>query len=145
MSELKKRTQVVAGIFLNAGRVLMGCRAPSEGGRFIDHWEFPGGRVELGESPQQALEREFMEELEAEVCQKKFFRQIEWSYPDKEIELHYFFVRLLKTEPKSFSLHAHSCIDWFPLPEALKMPVLPANRAVIEDLMKLNLQDPFKI
>jgi 8-oxo-dGTP diphosphatase len=141
----KNFVRVVAGIFYQKGRVLMGCRHPCEGGRFVGHWEFPGGRVEEGESAEEALAREFLEELNCPVEEMRFHRQLQWSYPDKEIELHYYFVRLACDKPETYQLAAHSKVDWFDPKTALELQILPANRQIIEDLLELGDEDPFQL
>lgn len=132
----------MAGIFFRDGEILMGCRHPCEGGRFVGHWEFPGGRVEDGESASEALEREFQEELNCKIQRMKFFRQLQWSYPDKDIELHYYFVELESKDTKTFELSAHSELGWFSLEKALEMQILPANRGVIESLKDWDFSKP---
>lgn len=85
-----KTVQVAAAIIWNAQRdALLLSRRPDhlhQGGL----WEFPGGKIEAGESAEQALRRELLEELNITVQEVVLFRQIDFSYPDKSVSLQFF-------------------------------------------------------
>jgi len=124
---------VVAGIYKKDGKILMGRRHDREG-RFAGFWEFPGGKIEAGESDEQALCREFQEELETEVISSEHFKTVSWEYPDRVIELKFFMVELADVDVSRTDLSAHSELKWVPVEEALSLLVLPANRQIIEAL-----------
>lgn len=131
----KKKCRVAAGIFVDAKRVLMGRRLSSEN-RFAGYWEFPGGKIESGESEQQALKREIKEELGLEVVSSSVFEQIVWDYPDRQIELNFFLCELSEVEISKMNLEVHSELAWFGIDELKKLQVLPANESIIEKLVR---------
>lgn len=131
----KNRYSVVAGIFYKEGRVLMGRRHDCEG-RFAGYWEFPGGKIEDGESDEEALRREFQEELSCAVHRSEHFQTLEWEYPDRVIELRFYFVDLPDQDWSSTSWPAHSELKWYAVSEAMNECVLPANKKILEDLAK---------
>ena len=73
-----KTIRVVAAIIIEEGKVFATQRGYGE---FKDGWEFPGGKIEEGESPEAALRREIMEELETEVAVGRLLTTVEWDYP----------------------------------------------------------------
>lgn len=82
---------VAAGILRDAsGRVLIAERKGDAS--FTDHWEFPGGKLDKGESARAALRRELDEELGIEVLNARHFRQLEHVYPDRAVRLDFFIV-----------------------------------------------------
>jgi 8-oxo-dGTP diphosphatase len=138
----RQRYQVVAGIFYKDGRVLMGKRHDREG-RFAGYWEFPGGKIETGESDQEALVREFREELYCAVDRTKHFRTLTWEYPDREIELRFYMVELSELDLTRDDFEAHSEFAWYALPEARAQQVLPANQKILEALEEIAERLPF--
>jgi 8-oxo-dGTP diphosphatase len=85
------RIHVVAGILVDEkNRVLIADRLRS--GSMQDHWEFPGGKVILGESPETALRRELSEELGIEVITSCHFKRIEHDYPDLRVAIDFYLV-----------------------------------------------------
>ncbi len=129
----KERYQVVAGIFVQEGRILMGKRHDREG-RFAGYWEFPGGKIEVGETDEQALVREFREELFCEVRRASHFRTVLWEYPDRMIELRFYFVELDALDLNRKDFEAHSELAWYRLEEAKQQLVLPANIHILNEL-----------
>ena len=74
-----KQIEVVAAIIHDKeGRIFATQRGY---GDYKDGWEFPGGKMELGESPEQALKREIWEELETEIIVEWLVKTVEWDYP----------------------------------------------------------------
>jgi 8-oxo-dGTP diphosphatase len=114
----------VAGIVLCNQRVLIGKRKP--GGPIGLLWEFPGGKVEEGESDEEALRREFLEEFEIEVNPLRSIGSSKFQSPSGERILTAWLVAI--NEGAEFVLKEHSRIDW----------VLP------EDLTKVDLADSDK-
>lgn len=131
----ESRYEVVAGIYHHEGKILMGRRSSQEG-RFAGYWEFPGGKIEEGEEPDTALVREFEEEIKCKVLKFSLFRSVEWTYPDRVITVRFYFVRLCRQDPNEMALEAHSELQWFDLEEALQAPILPANKEIIELMIK---------
>ena len=91
-----KSIEVVAAIITDeAGRVFATQRGYGE---WKDWWEFPGGKIEAGETPEQALRREIREELDAEIEVGKLLRTIDYDYPTFHLTMHCFMCRLLNRE-----------------------------------------------
>lgn len=87
-----KQIEVVAAIIHDAdGRIFATQRGY---GDFKDLWEFPGGKVEPGESPKEALKREIWEELETRIVIERFVRTIEWDYPQFHLTMHCYWCRV---------------------------------------------------
>ena len=80
-----KSIEVVAAIIRKGDMVFATQRGY---GPWKDYWEWPGGKVEAGESPMQALHREIKEELDAEIRIDKFLHTVEWDYPDFHLTMH---------------------------------------------------------
>ena len=81
-----KQIEVVAAIIRDKeGRIFATQRGY---GDYKDGWEFPGGKMELGESPEQALKREIWEELETEIIVEWLVKTVEWEYPQFHLTMH---------------------------------------------------------
>lgn len=126
----KKRVEVAAGVIRRAdGRFLLGRRAP--GTFYPGYWEFPGGKVEEGESAAQALRRELYEELGIRV--ERLYRWLvrEYDYEHANVRLHFFEVPEWRGELQD---HVHSELAW-QFADALEVvPMLPANGPVLKAL-----------
>lgn len=133
-----RRYSVAAGISFHEGCILLGRRIRSES-QFAGYWEFPGGKIEEGESDVEALRREFMEELGVEVLRHQSFIQLEWAYPDRIVDLNFFLVELSEVQPALLKKNAHSEIEWMSLEKAMNCELLPAN---VEVFQKIKSQMP---
>ena len=80
-----KKIEVVAAVIRRGNEIFATQRGYGE---FKDWWEFPGGKMEPGESPEQALEREIMEELDARIKVGDLLKTVEWDYPSFHLTLH---------------------------------------------------------
>ena len=101
MPEPSPRKLVVAALIVgDDGRVLITRRRPDQ--PLPDQWEFPGGKIEPGESPEEALARELSEELSATFAVGDLVETVRWEYPDRVIVLHFFDCRLAsgRIEPR---------------------------------------------
>jgi len=125
--------KVAVGICQFDQRLLMGRRFDHDG-FYGGYWEFPGGKVDPGESPQDALVREFWEELGVQVKSYAFFRLVEWQYPSRKVELHFFNVQLDQHDLRLFLTNAHQELRWVSVDEALALNVLPANVDILKSL-----------
>lgn len=111
------------------GQVLLGRRP--EGKPWAGWWEFPGGKIEQGESPLQALQRELHEELGTEAIEATPWLTRSFDYPEKTVSLHFFMVRQWSGEPHGKEGQQLSW-QW---PDRLGVePVLPANTPVLRAL-----------
>ena len=88
-------TRVSAAIITNSDNEILICRrGPGGSCQFL--WEFPGGKIEQGESPEECLVRECLEELEIEIEVLDLFEETKYSYPEREIEFMFFSASLKK-------------------------------------------------
>ncbi len=87
--------EVGAAVVIHSGRVLLARRS---GGYLHDLWEFPGGKLEPGETPAEAVERELVEELQLRVVGGEVLLVVDHEYPDKKIRLHFVRCSLLIEE-----------------------------------------------
>ena len=123
--------QVAVGIVEHAGRVLV-CRR-KKGTRYELKWEFPGGKVENGESPKGTLQRELLEELNitAEVGDEIF--QQRWKYPDHgEFEIHFFSVREFTGDLRNL---AFADILWVSPEELTELDLLDGSREAARSII----------
>ncbi len=120
--------EVVCGVVEDeAGRVLA-CRRP-QGGHLGGMWEFPGGKVEAGETPAAALVRELREELAVDVVVGEALPPVEWDYGRGPIRLIPFRCRILRGEPV---LLEHTECRWCGCAEAAELLWAPADVPVLE-------------
>ena len=123
---------VVTGLIRKGDLVLVGQRPP--GHTLAGQWEFPGGKIEKGESPEQALKRELLEELgiEAEIGPLRLAAS--HTYGDISILIMFYDVLFWKGEPK---LQQHTELRWIP-PQGFKNLQIPdANRKIIDRLIDI--------
>ena len=123
---------VVAGFLKKDNRILVGQRP--ENNSLAGLWEFPGGKIELGETPEEALARELSEELgiEAEIGELKL--SVTHSYNDVGIVILFYEVLYWKGEPKA---KHHLMLEWI-YPEELKERSIPdANKKVLDKIFKV--------
>ncbi len=90
---------VVAGLIVRDGKLLI-ARRPS-GKHMANRWEFPGGKIERGETPERALERELSEELGVRTETGRVYHVIAHSYPEKDVLLLFYRCRLTEGEPEA--------------------------------------------
>ena len=119
--------EVVGAIIKDNDRYLVGQRAAhkSQGGL----WEFMGGKIEPGETPEQALKRECLEELALEIENERIIDSVIHEYPEKTIRL-----TLIECNPKSRSepeALEHQAVRWVSLEEMNKLEFAPADRELI--------------
>ncbi len=126
-----KQIEVVAAVIKKDNQIFATQRGY---GDFKDGWEFPGGKIEAGESPKEALVREIKEELDAMVEVGDLILTVEYDYPDFHLTMHCYWCKLLSKEVK---LLEHEAAKWLPVDENLLGAVdwLPADLDVIKTLM----------
>lgn len=106
-------------------------------GEYKDKWEFPGGKVEENETPEDALIREIKEELEADIAITDYLMTVEYDYPSFHLSMDCF-VATLK-EGSSLRLKEHEAARWLGPDELDSVDWLPADLEVMEKL-KTELQ-----
>lgn len=112
-----------------SGRVLIAERVG--GGPFQGMWEFPGGKIGDGESPEQALARELSEELGIELGAAEHFMHLEHDYPDRSVSIHFFLVSGWQNEPAGLEGQG---LRWVVPASLYNVNILPADVPVIEAL-----------
>ena len=120
---------VAAVIFDEQGRIFATQRGYGE---WKDWWEFPGGKIEAGETPQQALKREIREELEAEIEVGELMKTIDYNYPNFHLTMHCFKCRLMG----GVTLKEHEATKWLLLSELNSVKWLPADEDFIKELKR---------
>lgn len=124
-----KTIEVVAAIiFDEQGRIFTTQRGYGE---WKDWWEFPGGKMETGETPQQALRREIHEELDAEIEIGPLLRTIDYDYPDFHLTMHCFRCTLATDR---LTLLEHEAAKWLAPSELHSVRWLPADEQIIDIL-----------
>lgn len=122
-------TQVVAALIRQNNRFLI-CRRPPHKTRGL-LWEFVGGKVEKGETKQQALMRECMEELAVKVRVDDVYMQLVHEYPDMTVELTLFNAAIVEGEPQ---LLEHSEIRYISVDEIDRFDFCPADVEILKKL-----------
>lgn len=98
-------------------------------GEFKDGWEFPGGKVEPGETPQAALKREIMEELETEIEVGELIETIEYDYPTFHLSMDCFWAEIVKGD---LVLREHEAAKWLTKEQLEIVDWLPADLGLVE-------------
>jgi len=126
-----KTIEVVAAIIHDSeGRIFATQRGY---GDMKDGWEFPGGKMEPGESPEEALKREIWEELETRIQVERLVTTVEYDYPKFHLTMHCF---LCAIESGSLTLKEHEAARWLKLSDIYSVDWLPADQIVVEKLLK---------
>ncbi|QGY40958.1 NUDIX domain-containing protein [Pseudodesulfovibrio cashew] len=126
---MKPTIHVVAGIIWQDGRYLAVERP--EGFPMAGWWEFPGGKIELGESQEDALVRELREELDITATELSFWRELEHEYDRYFVRLYFFHVTGFDGELKCLE---NQRMEWVDPGEPPVLEFLPADVAVVEAL-----------
>ena len=128
MQNPREQIEVVAAIILDRGKIFATQRGY---GKFKDGWEFPGGKIESGETPQQALKREIREELDTEIEVGELFDTVEYDYPDFHLTLHCF---ICTVKSGKLVLKEHEAARWLSKGTLDSVDWLPADIGLIEKL-----------
>lgn len=128
---MTRRHIAVAAAIIKQGPFILAARRPAFG-PYGGEWEFPGGKLEPGESPEKALKRELAEELgiNAQNCRHAF--DLEHSYPEFEITLHVFVVNAYFGELAALDKQT---LAWLTPGEAAALPFLAADVPIVDKLL----------
>ena len=118
---------VVAGIIWKQGRFLAARRHGCKQG--AGFWEFPGGKIEPGESKEEALTRELAEELGIVVQTARFWKSETHAYPDYTVNLHFFHVTAFRNAP--VLLEGHDALAWVEPGKSGELEFLPADAQIL--------------
>ena len=99
-------------------------------GDYKDWWEFPGGKIEKGETAQEALKREIAEELDTEISVDSYICTVEYDYPDFHLSMQCFLCTIISGE---LLLKEHEDSKWLTKENLLSIQWLPADRVVIDE------------
>jgi 8-oxo-dGTP diphosphatase len=126
---MKKNIYVVGAVIVENGKVLCAQRGPAKSLPF--KWEFPGGKIEVGESPQEALRREINEEMRCEIEIGEQVEDTVYEYDFGLVHLKTFYCKLTAGEP---ILTEHVSIQWLSPNELRSLDWAPADIPAIETL-----------
>ena len=126
-----KTINVVAAIIVNKeGKIFAARRGYGE---FEGKWEFPGGKIEAGETPENALKREIREELEINIEVGELLTKIEYDYPNFHLSMRCYFAKIKSGIP---TLVEHKEAGWFDVEDMPGLEWLTANRQIIVNLVE---------
>lgn len=126
-----KTIEVVAAIIIRDGKIFATQRGYGE---WKGWWEFPGGKIEPGECPQEALVREIREELDAEIEVGELLETVEWDYPDFHLKMHCFICSLVS---ESVHLNEHEAAAWLTRETLRSVNWLPADEGLVDNIKNL--------
>ena len=129
-----KIVEVVAAIIFRDGELFATQRGYGE---WKDWWEFPGGKMEAGESSEDALKREIREELSTDICIEEFLCTVEYDYPKFHLTMHCYICSLLT---EALQLNEHEYARWLKGNELDSVKWLPADKIVVEQLIGINVK-----
>lgn len=125
-----KRVEVVAAIIQKDNKIFCAQRnlAKSMGGK----WEFPGGKIEIGETREEALVREIREELDSDIVVDNYLMTVEHDYPTFHITMHAYLCTLVKGE---LILKEHNDSVWLSKGELLNLDWADADMPIVDKLL----------
>lgn len=129
--EVMKKIEVVAAVICSGDKIFVTQRGYGE---FKDWWEFPGGKIEVGESTLDALHREILEELNTKINLSDFIQTVEIDYPNFHLIMHCYLCEVTKG---NLTLLEHEAARWINLSEWNTIQWLPADDAIYERVKEL--------
>ena len=132
-----KRIEVAVGVVYDKqGLVLVGQRIVKD--LYFQKWEFPGGKLESGETVEQALVREFQEETDVRILSSKPLMLVEHDYPDRYVRLHVHTITHFEGRVESKEGQA---LKWVSLQELNELDFLQGNQVILEKLQEASLME----
>ncbi|MGI6686439.1 MAG: 8-oxo-dGTP diphosphatase MutT [Bacillota bacterium] len=126
-----KTIKVTAGVIIDEDKVLITRRAPKE--NFAGGWEFPGGKIEINETPQECLVRELKEELNIIVTVDKFCTEVAYDYGNMNINLIAYYCTIVDGE---IQISVHDKYKWVKINDLLKYDLLPADVPIAKKVIE---------
>ena len=121
-----KTIHVVAAVICEKERIFATQRGY---GAWKDYWEFPGGKIEPGETPEEALSREILEELDTEIAVGEKLTTVEYDYPEFHVSMDCFLCSIVSG---SLTLLEHEAARWLPYDDLKQVKWLPSDIKIIE-------------
>lgn len=128
-----KTIKVVAAIIHENNKILIGRRSY---GDFKGLYEFPGGKIEPGETGEEAIRREILEEMDVHIKVEKFFTNVQYDYPNFHLDMDCFLCTLIDHD---MTLDSHSDIKWIDHDDA-SIKWCPADKLVIAEVIQRGLK-----
>lgn len=125
---MNNQIEVVAAIIHNEDQIFATQRGY---GDWKDWWEFPGGKIEAGETPEKALLREIKEELDVEIGIERFIKTVEWDYPTFHLTMHCYLCHIANGD---LTLIEHEAARWLNKEQLNEVNWLPADLELIKEL-----------
>lgn len=118
--------EVTAAVICKDGRFLICQRAKGKNCEFL--WEFPGGKIELGESAEQCIVRECLEELGIIIRVHAMLTEVTYDYPDRKVHLHFFICEIVDGD---LAMKEHNALAWITLDDICKYSFCPADTKML--------------
>ena len=134
MDGQRKNINVVAAIIRKGDKIFATQRGYGE---WKDWWEFPGGKIEQGETPEEALKREIREELSTEINVDCYLCTVEYDYPKFHLTMHCYICSLLT---EALHLNEHEDARWLKSDGLGSVKWLPADKIIVEQLIVTNVK-----
>lgn len=131
---MRKTINVVAAIIRNDGKIFATQRGHGHG---KGGWEFPGGKIEPGETPEEALVREIREELDTEIKVESLFETVEYDYPEFHLSMKCYWCSVVLG---GLLLKEHTAARWLSKGELFDVEWLPADVELVKNL-KIKMQE----
>ncbi len=126
-----REMEVCAGILLKGKKILLGKRKSRD--RFGGKWEFPGGKLEEGELPEDCIIREIKEELNLDIKNFRYFKSYIYRFKNVNLVIHSFFISEFFGELKNLE---HDSLVWVFLDEIFSYDLLDGDKLLVEYLLK---------
>ena len=127
-----KKIEVVAAIIYFENKILCVQRPKNKLSYISEKFEFPGGKIEKGETREQALNRELLEELNIVAAIESFFTTVVHEYPDFELTMHSY---ICEVKTKELTLNEHIAQEWLSLDELNKLDWAAADIPIVNKLI----------